>query len=444
MSPCRPTSSGILTTRLRVCCFSQGVADESDDEDQECALSDQWTFQRHSRRWSRIVDLPDGHDPTELLELEAAAAAAAAADDAHDGKGTNNEEAVGAGDHSADPVILGSFRRSSSERLRHGAKSLLRRMESLRSKNKRRPINRLEGGGLLISGPQLLDASSMEDRMKELNCVDLTPPDSSCTPSPELNRIKSESLSPAANTDAVAASPSAAINISFEPLPSPSPTPSPAGSVKAKSTKRFFGRRPFRPSVGSATSTTCSEDQKDGAHSDSECSPSYWRQSPSATPKDANSNDTTVAAWNMFSGDGSSSSSTPNVVRNQQSQSLRWKPSKKSRDPLDSVFTGPSTGGSGDLSTTPSPRGKLYLNFSSSSKSRTKQRSSNATSPDEEDPMHSATTPVAASSSTTAGTPSGSLLMETTFGVSQHDSGSTGTGTSGSHIDSDYSPATAR
>ena len=434
--------------------------DESDEEDQECALSDQWTFQRHSRRWSRIVDLPDG-DHSGLLELEAAAVAAAA-EDAHDGKRPITEDGqdagAGGGDQTADPVILGSFRRSSSERLRHGAKSLLRRMESLRSKNKRRPVApsaRSEGGGLLISGPQLLDASGMEDRMKELNCVDLSPPDSanmsSSTPSPDLNRIKNESPSPVAVHAPVAASSSAAINTSIEPLATPSPTPSPAGSVKTKSGKSFFGRRPFRPSVGSTTSTAGSEDQKDGAHSDSECSPSYWRRSPSATPKDANSNDTTAAAWNMFAATGDGSSPTPNVVRSHQSsQSLRWKSSKKSRDQqLDSVFTGPSTG-SGDLSTTPSPRGKLYLNFNSSSKSKTKQRSSNTASPEDEDTMHSASTPIASSryhaETTAVGTPSGSLLMETTFGiVSQHDSGSTGTGTSGgSHIDSDYSPATAR
>lgn len=313
----------------------------------------------------------------------------------------------GSNDRTNDPVILGSFRRSSSERLRHGAKSLLRRMESLRSRSRRRPVLvRPADGSLVISGPQLLDASAMEDRMKELNCVDVSPPDSasptSSTPSPDLNRTNS-----VVNASASATTPTAIESAS------------PAGSIKMK--RGFFQRRSFRPAASSATrsGSTAGDDHKD-AHSDSECSPSYWRRSPSS--KDANSNETT--AWNSLE------------------QSLRWKSSKKS---------------SSDSRASPSPslsdntqtqRNKLYLNFTkSSSEGRTTKNHGGSlmSSPDEDD-NHSVSTPLVIRPPPETPTPCGSLRdaerMVESFGFGLHnDSASTGTGTSGSHIDSDYSPA---
>ena len=220
------------------------------------------------------------------MAASAALAAAAAAagqstvtEDNSDGSRPSGE--MLADDASNDPVILGSFRRSSSERLRHGAKSLLRQMESLRSRSRRRPaLVRPADGSLVISGPQLLDASGMEDRMKELNCVDLSPADStsptSSTPSPDLNRsvAKNQQFDP---------SPSATASTASTPTTVETATPSPAGSIKIK--RGFFQRRSFRPSTSSRSGSTASaEDQKDGgAHSDSECSPSYWPRSPTAT-----------------------------------------------------------------------------------------------------------------------------------------------------------------
>ena len=205
--------------------------DESEEEDQECALSDQWTFQRHSRRWSRIENLPD--DATDATDATDASAASIeepkpssymlrnrcgsvddVIEDVTDGVG-----GVGDVERTDDPIILGSFRRSSSvctsERLKHGAKSLLRRMESLRSRSRRRPTAPTGAGGtpirngLVISAPTPLDASAMNDRMKQLNCVDLTPPDSqtpSTTPSPDLNRILSVAGVPSAGRYADTAS----------------------------------------------------------------------------------------------------------------------------------------------------------------------------------------------------------------------------------------------
>ena len=389
--------------------------DESDEEDQECALSDQWTFQRHSRRWSRIVDLPDDcelssmAEPTSLLPTFNPDVV----DD------DNDDTLVDDADRTADPVILGSFRRSSSERLRHGAKSLLRRMESLRSRNRRRPPRPMfEGGqrnGVVISGPQLVDASAMEDRMKELNCVDLTPPDSatpSSTPSPDLNRLKTLN------------------QFDVPELNSPSATPSPCSSVstqasgqsltksKSKAGRKFFQRR----------SRTTVEDQKeDQTLSDSECSPNYWRRSFS-TSKDANSNDT-ASPWSL---------DNP-ATRG----SLRWKAKNKLTRELSSGDENRSqtvdSPRSTDSKESQSLRDRLYLNFKTSSSSRNKAVL--LPSPEDEEAYNpSGPIIIRNTSYQEATTPStGDRKLESeTLG---QDSTSTGTGTSGSHADSDYSPA---
>jgi hypothetical protein len=352
-----------------------------------------------------------------------------------------------------DPVILGSFRRSSSERLRHGAKSLLRRMESLRSKSRRRPaLVRPADGNLVISGPQLVDASGMEDRMKDLNCVDLTTPDSSAsptssTPSPDLNRSSAAAAAVGVKNQqqqfnnsqetssssmmSIAASPTTMTTASASSTPTVEATPSPAGSMKIK--RGFFQRRSFRPSSKSSAAGQSAGDnneQKD-AHSDSECSPSYWRRSPSSS-KDANSNETTTTAWNSLE------------------QSLRWK-SKKTREPIPADMWRASTAPPFTESTTSQmsqQRGKLYLNFSkpSAPSGKTLNAAGSVMSSPDEETLDLVSTPVVirplpAETPTPCGSLRDAERMTESFGM-QNDSASTGTGTSGgSHIDSDYSPA---
>ena len=412
--------------------------DESDEEDQECALSDQWTFQRHSRRWSRIVNLPDDMDP-----LRSAAAEAQVAPYLGNSTDGNSREDVGDDDadreRTNDAVILGSFRRSSSERLKHGAKSLLRRMESLRSRSRRRPLPASTPAGagaasarngLVISGPQLVDALAMQDRMKELNCVDLTPPDSatpSSTPSPDLNRVPGGRFESSA-------------------------TPSPCSSVsqascssKAKSGRRFFQRRSFRPT---SSSQDAGQQRHKDAHSDSECSPGYWRRSFSSS-KDANSNET--PAWNTF--DSATSSGAFN-------RPLLWKSKKAAAAAPATPATPGQSSSAGDdyrpwaaaaaaaaasasasasaaavgerFNDMRSLRGRLYLNFKPTLQ---RNKASIAPSPDDLDDQQGQTP-----------TPCGSLRDAERKVTAEsdhlgHDSTSTGTGTSGSHIDSDYSPA---
>ncbi|KAK7077824.1 Dynein light chain Tctex-type, partial [Halocaridina rubra] len=110
--------------KIRLDSSRKNKAEESDDEEQQCALSGNWKFQRHSRRWSRIVA---DRSPT-------------VGDKSSESRGLEIPE----------DALLGQFKRSGSERLRDGAKALLRRMESLKNKKKKRQ-NR---DGVVISGPK--------------------------------------------------------------------------------------------------------------------------------------------------------------------------------------------------------------------------------------------------------------------------------------------------
>ncbi len=296
-----------------------GRSDE--EEDQECALSDQWTFQRHSRRWSRIVDLLPAS-----LEAEQDAPEGAEGQQVEEGGSTSTVQ-QGSDEATSDPIILGSFRRSSSERLRHGAKSLLRRMESLRSKSRKRPPTRPDGSnGLVISAPQLVDAAAMEDRMRDRNYVDLSPTGS--TPSPDINQ-------------AGGSLPGGGDSLSSSPFG----TPSPAGSLKTPKSggslsRAFFGRRSFRPSTSSAGADHHHRKDSSAAHSDSECSPSY---SPTRRKMDANSN-----VPEVFSPSGETPPSRGRLYLNFNTKSSS-KSSKMS----------PDVGEAHYLAETPTPSGSL-------------------------------------------------------------------------------------
>ncbi|KAG7168200.1 putative rho GTPase-activating protein 7-like 2, partial [Homarus americanus] len=188
-------------------------AEESDDEEQQCALSGNWMFVRHSRRWSRIVHerspntvygdveavlwrwwvegvwerikmIPwnrDGYDVAHpgyrdsychyeplLQHLYIIAPFRSEGKVSGESRGLELPE----------DVLLGQFKRSGSERLRDGAKALLKRMESIKNKKKKRQ-NR---DGVVISGPKLVDEARMEARVEELACVDISP-----EASPELS-----------------------------------------------------------------------------------------------------------------------------------------------------------------------------------------------------------------------------------------------------------------
>ena len=66
---------------------------------------------------------------------------------------------------SADSELIAvRFRRTGSERLRDSAKAILRRMESLKSRRRKKQHRE----NVVISGPQVLDVLSMQQKMKDL------------------------------------------------------------------------------------------------------------------------------------------------------------------------------------------------------------------------------------------------------------------------------------
>lgn len=77
------------------------------------------------------------------------------------------------------------FRRSGSERLKDGAKALLRRVESIKSRRKKRQNRE----GVVISGPQILDLTHIHQKFEDLKCFDISTSVSNPTsPTPSTNK----------------------------------------------------------------------------------------------------------------------------------------------------------------------------------------------------------------------------------------------------------------
>ncbi|XP_058793832.1 rho GTPase-activating protein 7 isoform X4 [Phymastichus coffea] len=275
---------------------------DDSDEDTQCALSENWTFEKKTRRWSRICDITPGN----VERLQAIAGqqqqqqsqqTQSTIDDSLDDRLEQDE----ADDTMLDtlryrslppgplPDELGTrFRRTGSERLRDGAKAFLRRMESLKSRRRKHQHNR---DGVVISGPQVLDVLSMQQRMKDLNCVDVSPTgdvsfaDLLLSPSPLQLQASPTTApttspfhlpapsSPMANTASAFGDDSSSYCSDGSQGGGPTPTPT---KTKMNKARRFLHR-------GSR------EDQ--GALSDSECQPTSWRH---RYFKNANSNNTKV------------------------------------------------------------------------------------------------------------------------------------------------------
>lgn len=312
-----------------------GGGDES-DEDTQCALSEKWTFEKKTRRWSRIGDVTAAN--VERLQAIAGQNAASEDDSLED-----RLEAEEAEDTMLENLRYGSlppgtlpdengtrFRRSGSERLRDGAKAFLRRVESLKSRRRKRQ-NR---DGVVISGPQVLDVMSMQQKMKELNCVDVSPTGPAPVPFNELL-----SASPLQIPGSPVTLPASPYHLPPSPLanaPSPfgddsssycsdgsqggGPTPTPT-RTKMNRARRFLHRG--------------REDH--GALSDSECQPTNWRH---RYFRDANSNHAKVLEFVTVRSQSSkerSQNSTPakNAPINTRGGSLNLgKESQRYRDKL--------------------------------------------------------------------------------------------------------------
>ncbi|KAI4501331.1 hypothetical protein M0802_003704 [Mischocyttarus mexicanus] len=271
-----------------------GGGDDS-DEDTQCALSENWTFEKKTRRWSRVGDVTQAN--VERLQAIAGQTVQPEEDSLQD-----RLEAEEAEDTMLENLKYGSlppgtlpeeisprFRRTGSERLRDGAKAILRRVESLKSRRRKRQ-NR---DGVVISGPQVLDVMSMQQKMKELNCVDVSPtgpapinfndhnisgsplhvPGSPVTLPPSPYHLPPSLLTNATNSPFGDDSSSYCSDGSQGGGPTPTPT-----RTKMNRARRLLHRG--------------RDDQ--GALSDSECQPTSWRQ---RYFRDANSNHAKVLEY---------------------------------------------------------------------------------------------------------------------------------------------------
>ena len=155
-------------------CKKSGVGEDS-DEDTECALSENWTYEKKTRRWSRIGETLTQQNVEHLQKL--AAQSGAFEEDSLDESEDGMLEEVNYR-HMHSEESGSRFRRTGSERLRDGAKAFLKRMESLKSR-KRKPHHHQyqphQQNPIVISGPQVVDIKSMHQKMKDLNCVDVSP-----------------------------------------------------------------------------------------------------------------------------------------------------------------------------------------------------------------------------------------------------------------------------
>ncbi|EDW67953.1 rho GTPase-activating protein 7 isoform X2 [Drosophila virilis] len=159
--------------------------EESDDEN--FALSENWTFQPHIRRWSRIGEMglelpPPGHLNLEKTESSSKESSPDRfEDDSYDmggitlmipgcSKGDANDSSL----HESSDGPATRLRRTGSERFKDGAKAFLRRVESIKSRRRKRQNRE----NVVISGPQVLDLSQLGQRssLRKPDAVYSTPP----------------------------------------------------------------------------------------------------------------------------------------------------------------------------------------------------------------------------------------------------------------------------
>ncbi|XP_052834768.1 stAR-related lipid transfer protein 13 isoform X2 [Drosophila gunungcola] len=161
--------------------------EESDDEN--FALSEHWTFQPHIRRWSRIGEMGLELPPPGLLSLNVEKTESSSKESSpdrfeEDGAGITlvipgcSKASTGGvatdGSSLGEGSDSGRLRRSGSERIKDQAKALLRRVESIKSRRRKRQNRE----NVVISGPQVLDLSHFGQRssLRKPDAVYSTPP----------------------------------------------------------------------------------------------------------------------------------------------------------------------------------------------------------------------------------------------------------------------------
>ncbi|KAK6173294.1 hypothetical protein SNE40_016771 [Patella caerulea] len=186
--------------------------EESDDDDL-CALSDRWEFQKDCRRWSRKdIDPNLGRDTVKSCS-------------SHDSLLTDQDSSSQAGDspvldtkmphdehnlhnmlerqHSTPDsgtsafIVSPRLKRAASEKIK-SAKNLLKKMESFKTRRGRKFNN--NKNVFEISGPVIADRDTMQAKIQHLNCVDISP---TSEESPELPTNNSKSVDQSMTDDSM-------------------------------------------------------------------------------------------------------------------------------------------------------------------------------------------------------------------------------------------------
>ncbi|OXB60812.1 hypothetical protein ASZ78_001889 [Callipepla squamata] len=192
---------------------------EDSDEDEPCAISGKWTFQRDSKRWSRLeefdvfppkpdvntsspeapllpnaasresvlTDLSERQEVASILSTSSASSHQPTLQSETSSTRTNSVVSICsssnfvANDDSFSslplPRELNSFSfntKANEKNTKSKTKSLLKRMESLKIKSSHHGKNKAPSKlGLIISGP-ILQEGMDEDKLKQLNCVEIS------------------------------------------------------------------------------------------------------------------------------------------------------------------------------------------------------------------------------------------------------------------------------
>lgn len=167
-------------------------------------MSENWQFQQTNRRWSRVGEM-DMQKPIDKLN----SALNTSRESSPENNDTNDEQlgfstlplgvsfSQSQTDEQEMPVRL---RRTGSERLKDGAKAFLRRVESIKSRRRKRQ-NR---DGIVISGPQTLDLSQISPKVNDLktvNIITMSTPPSPVPSSPYTTILTNNKLAAAHNNN---------------------------------------------------------------------------------------------------------------------------------------------------------------------------------------------------------------------------------------------------
>uniref|UniRef100_A0A673FWG4 Rho GTPase-activating protein 7 n=1 Tax=Sinocyclocheilus rhinocerous TaxID=307959 RepID=A0A673FWG4_9TELE len=217
---CRRLNTLNKCALMRLEITPQRKRSEDSDEDEPCAISGRWTFQRDSKRWSRLDQLDlDVFSPPEGVN----ASAESVLTDLSEQPEVGSLHSAGSGGRGGS--LSTTVPSSPATTISNAYTSFLKRMESLRLRtssnaaSKRKKKGVAGQGKLEISGPVLKEGLD-EDKLRRLNCVDIATLDCNA------NQNRSITYSTQTSSGSAGSSQSEASSGSSVSTPSPKMEPS--------------------------------------------------------------------------------------------------------------------------------------------------------------------------------------------------------------------------